>query len=81
MKKLWIIIAVACVTMFVACTNVEQKGKEFGEAMALAMLEGKDEKADSLEVESLKYMETLSEKDAEKFCAALEKTIDEIMNL
>jgi copper oxidase (laccase) domain-containing protein len=63
-----------------AAVMLEKMGEAFAEEMALAVLEGKEDKADSIEVASLKYLETLSEKEAERFCDALDKKFDEVMN-
>jgi hypothetical protein len=81
MKRFFMVVVVTCATMFVACSpSVEKMGEAFAEEMALAVLEGKEDKADSIEVASLKYLETLSEKEAERFCDALDKKFDEVMN-
>jgi hypothetical protein len=65
MKKIWMIAAVACAALMVACSSPEDKAKDF----AKQMKEAGDDKAkiEKIKAEADKYYEGLDKEDKEKF--------------
>lgn len=77
MKKLWMLVVVACAALFVAC-SVESKAEEFAEDLFEAVESGNFNKASELIDEIDKYMSSLSGEDLEEFSFAFENRLNEL---
>lgn len=84
MKKMWMIAAVACATLLVACGGgVKGQAEDYAKEYAEAMKAGKFELADEILEKADKYVETLSEEDEITFAStftakALEYGLNEL---
>lgn len=73
MKKIWMIVAVACVAFMVACggdkkvDSVEAKAKELATALVNAHKAGDQAAYDKINEEGRVYYNSLSDADKEKF--------------
>jgi hypothetical protein len=73
MKKMWMIAAIACAALMVACSSPEDKGKEFAEKINAA--KGNPEQLLKLYDEADKYVETLKGDEKKEFEKAFDAAI------